>query len=1113
MRKLGTKAILCLAISSCFTLGQWVRATDYTWNSTSDGDWADSANWSPNSVPGSTDNANFTLDGSYTATIHGGTGASINKLTFNALDASLLIQPDQNGGPADLSVNDGTITAGKLLIQSDTQYAPTLSVAGTLSIQAFGDMYIGTTSPDNAVAATITGNITNAGYVDDELNATINGIVNNNGANGYWSVGKSSGSTYVTQTLNGTFNQSAGDLAFNDKSSLLVSYSTFNFTGGQIFGSAEATEYGNNPSSGGAIILYDSTLQTTVSNGGGATFTGYAAVTLTSNLSANTSLVMISNNSQGPTALYVQNNATNYGTLTFRADDGQYSAYLQSADGTGNFNNNGTLNINQNVAGATMNVEAALVNNGTVNMNVDTYLDENASNEGTFNIGSGATLYMNDYRFNQDAGSLGNNGSTNFVITNGGFNYNGGKVNLTLYLHSSYFSVGVADGGGVAFNVYGGSTLNGNLPKNTSAYLLADNSNGPVALYVDNNASNAGTMVFRADGGYYNAYLQSGDGTGNFVNNGLITLTEDKTGGVMNFECNFVNNATVNMAMDTYLDGNASNEAQFNVTNSTLWMTNYRFNQDAGYLGSAANQHFEIHNGGFNFNGGTTYLTVDLYNSYLSTGVSNGGGTAFNMYGSCTLNGNLAPNTILFAEGDNSVGPTNVFVGNNAVNHGQMTFNAVGGFYGVDLHVGDDSGTFYNEGNMTFEMVNLGNFTDVYGNIINHSNGSITVFGSGNNTTFHGDVYNYGSFTIDPGAIATIGAGYTFIQDGTLVLGGNLVINDGGDFDPIGKTTEVTGKLSSSAGFNISSDAVMEALSGGEIVSAGGGNIVSAGGGNIVAAGGGNIVAAGGGNIVAAGGGNVISNDGGSIVAAGGGNAIVSNAIRSNASINTGPSYSIIAQSGGTITLGGGSISADNAVEIDAGGLLTGHGTLTSTSATNAGKIVATGGTLEFENTQLDNTGLIDIAGGTLLLDQGLAEDVLTQIQSGYDNGKWDGTSGITCSLAANNSAVAIGYSIDGPAVTLMYTWVGDANMDGIVDSADFAMISATGDSWSTGDFNYDGVVNADDYALYMLGAASGGSTNISATLPEPSLLGCALVFGLTFARSRRVARMRENSH
>jgi hypothetical protein len=88
--------------------------------------------------------------------------------------------------------------------------------------------------------------------------------------------------------------------------------------------------------------------------------------------------------------------------------------------------------------------------------------------------------------------------------------------------------------------------------------------------------------------------------------------------------------------------------------------------------------------------------------------------------------------------------------------------------------------------------------------------------------------------------------------------------------------------------------------------------------------------------------------------------------------------------------------------------------------------------------------------------------------------------------------------------VVIKYTWVGDANLDGIVNAADLSAMTSTGTTWATGDFNYDGKVNADDYALYMLGQAASGGANISATLPEPSIILASGFWLLASFRRRR---------
>jgi fibronectin-binding autotransporter adhesin len=63
------------------------------------------------------------------------------------------------------------------------------------------------------------------------------------------------------------------------------------------------------------------------------------------------------------------------------------------------------------------------------------------------------------------------------------------------------------------------------------------------------------------------------------------------------------------------------------------------------------------------------------------------------------------------------------------------------------------------------------------------------------------------------------------------------------------------------------------------------------------------------------------------------------------------------------------------------------------------------------------------------------------------------------------------GQTIDSNDTLVMYTWAGDANLDGKVNADDYASIDLYStvpgaDSWNHGDFNYNGVINADDYAL-----------------------------------------------
>jgi hypothetical protein len=148
----------------------------------------------------------------------------------------------------------------------------------------------------------------------------------------------------------------------------------------------------------------------------------------------------------------------------------------------------------------------------------------------------------------------------------------------------------------------------------------------------------------------------------------------------------------------------------------------------------------------------------------------------------------------------------------------------------------------------------------------------------------------------------------------------------------------------------------------------------------------------------------------------------------------------------------------------------------------------------------------LDIGDNTLNVATATAASIRAEILAAYDHGNWD-QPGLTSSFAgtATHDATGIGYTTSGSSASIRFSWLGDTNLDGVVNAADLSAISPTGTTWATGDFNYDGVVNADDYALFMLGAAY-GSTNITSVVPEPGIFAFAYGgFTLICARRRKV--------
>jgi alpha-amylase len=150
-----------------------------------------------------------------------------------------------------------------------------------------------------------------------------------------------------------------------------------------------------------------------------------------------------------------------------------------------------------------------------------------------------------------------------------------------------------------------------------------------------------------------------------------------------------------------------------------------------------------------------------------------------------------------------------------------------------------------------------------------------------------------------------------------------------------------------------------------------------------------------------------------------------------------------------------------------------------------AGSTNAWGGKLD-----LTNNNLILKAGGTTGL-----TNITNQLQSGHGGAGtyWNGTNGIVSSSAAADSSflTTLGVILNNNGdpinpqplyttfnsqatalndVLVKFTYYGDADLNGMVNGADYALIDSgfgsTLTGWSNGDFNYDGVIDGTDYSL-----------------------------------------------
>ncbi len=185
------------------------------------------------------------------------------------------------------------------------------------------------------------------------------------------------------------------------------------------------------------------------------------------------------------------------------------------------------------------------------------------------------------------------------------------------------------------------------------------------------------------------------------------------------------------------------------------------------------------------------------------------------------------------------------------------------------------------------------------------------------------------------------------------------------------------------------------------------------------------------------------------------------------------------------------------------GGTTVTGGTLVvaASGALPVGNIAISGGTLQlaantgFEqmtSLSLSGNGTLDIGNNRVIIDYSSpATDPIAAIEQWIRNGYYGlgGPSIISSDVTADDAASGLLYGIgyadgaDGqvaglPAgeIEIMFTLLGDANLDGTVNAEDFTPFShnlGRNGGWDEGDFNYDGTVNAEDFTPF--GAISAG--------------------------------------
>jgi autotransporter-associated beta strand protein len=250
----------------------------------------------------------------------------------------------------------------------------------------------------------------------------------------------------------------------------------------------------------------------------------------------------------------------------------------------------------------------------------------------------------------------------------------------------------------------------------------------------------------------------------------------------------------------------------------------------------------------------------------------------------------------------------------------------------------------------------------------------------------------------------------------------------------------------------------------------------------------------------------------------------------------TGPTSA----SGGTLSLSK-SLTTSSSVSVTNDAVIALPSDGTALKAINTGPVSITGsGKIDIADNKLFTTtapGNADI--------NGVYSGVQGEVQRALNGGGWDGgglttsmpdaASGLTTlgvatgeqlrGLGPTDTDLFAGQTINGATTIAMYTYGGDANLDGFISGDDYSAIDfnvgTSADGWVNGDFNYDGIVSGDDYSTIDFNYAAQGApfpTSGAAArepavtaVPEPALGTSTLLtlagFVAVARRSRRRTR------
>jgi fibronectin-binding autotransporter adhesin len=217
---------------------------------------------------------------------------------------------------------------------------------------------------------------------------------------------------------------------------------------------------------------------------------------------------------------------------------------------------------------------------------------------------------------------------------------------------------------------------------------------------------------------------------------------------------------------------------------------------------------------------------------------------------------------------------------------------------------------------------------------------------------------------------------------------------------------------------------------------------------------------------------------------------------------------------------------------------ISGSGTLNIGVASPTALVIKTNSGASSEGAlHIVGNSTLDITNNHLFITYGSGPDPISSIaallKTGYNGGAWNGLGGIISSAAAANSgSYGLGYAdfadqgnpagLSSGQIEIKYTLLGDADLNGIVNGTDFAILAANFNKgvtgWDQGDFDYNNIVNGSDFADLAANFNKGASgadavaaldtfaaaNGLLADVPEPATLSLFCVAGMGLLHRRR---------